>query len=125
MSFCTAINCMDGRVQLPVIRFLQQRFKVDYVDCITEAGPVRIFDKIADLMALNSIFTHINRSLNFHDSRAIAICAHADCDDNPVNETIQKQQLRRAVIFLKESYLDKEVVGIWVDENQTVSEIAS
>lgn len=125
MSFCTAINCMDGRVQLPVIRFLQQRFNVDYVDCITEAGPVRIFDKIADLMALNSIFTHINRSLNCHDSRVIAICAHADCDDNPEDETTQKQQLRRAVIFLKESYRDKEVVGIWVDENQTVSEIAS
>ncbi|MHC5086790.1 MAG: carbonic anhydrase, partial [Planctomycetota bacterium] len=27
MSFCTAINCMDGRVQLPVIPFLQNRFK--------------------------------------------------------------------------------------------------
>ena len=39
MSFCTAINCMDGRVQLPVIRFLQERFKVDYVDVISEPGP--------------------------------------------------------------------------------------
>lgn len=125
MSFCTAINCMDGRVQLPVIRFLQQRFKVDYVDCITESGPVRIFDKIADLMAINAIFTRINHSLSYHNSQVIAVCAHADCDDNPVNETIQKRQLRRAVIFLKESYRDKEVVGLWIDENHDVSEIPS
>ncbi|MHC5172739.1 MAG: carbonic anhydrase, partial [Planctomycetota bacterium] len=24
MSFCTAINCMDGRVQLPTITFLKK-----------------------------------------------------------------------------------------------------
>lgn len=30
---------MDGRVQLPVIKYLQDRFKVQYVDTITEPGP--------------------------------------------------------------------------------------
>ena len=39
MSFCTVVNCMDGRVQLPVIRYLQERFEVPYVDSITEVGP--------------------------------------------------------------------------------------
>jgi hypothetical protein len=42
MHFCTVINCMDGRVQLPVNKYLQKRFNVAYVDSITEAGPVRI-----------------------------------------------------------------------------------
>ena len=42
MRFCTVINCMDGRVQLPVIDRLQDRYKVNYVDSITEAGPVRV-----------------------------------------------------------------------------------
>ncbi|GAB4379897.1 MAG: hypothetical protein Kow0042_29680 [Calditrichia bacterium] len=39
MRFCTAINCLDGRVQLPVIQHLKKRFKVDFVDVITEPGP--------------------------------------------------------------------------------------
>ncbi|MGI9568583.1 MAG: carbonic anhydrase, partial [Desulfobulbia bacterium] len=34
MRFCSVISCMDGRVQLPVIRYLQKRFNVDYVDSI-------------------------------------------------------------------------------------------
>ena len=37
-TFATAINCMDGRVQLPVIKFLQERFKAEYVDIISEPG---------------------------------------------------------------------------------------
>jgi len=42
MSFYTAINCMDGRVQLPVITYLQKRFGVEHVDSITAAGPNRL-----------------------------------------------------------------------------------
>jgi hypothetical protein len=41
MSYCTAINCMDGRVQLPTTAFQKERFNVDHVDMITEAGPNR------------------------------------------------------------------------------------
>ena len=38
IRFCTVINYIDGRVQLPVIRYLQKRFDAEYVDSITEAG---------------------------------------------------------------------------------------
>jgi hypothetical protein len=31
---------MDGRVQLPVIHFMQQHTKARYVDTVTEPGPV-------------------------------------------------------------------------------------
>jgi hypothetical protein len=37
-KFATALNCMDGRVQIPIIEFLKKKFKVDYVDMITEPG---------------------------------------------------------------------------------------
>ena len=39
MIFFTTIKCKDGRVQLPVISYLQKRFNVQYVDSITEPGP--------------------------------------------------------------------------------------
>ena len=122
MSFCTAINCMDGRVQQPTILFLKERFKAEFVDCITEPGPVRIFDKTADLMVLNSIITRTDISVKQHSSRGIAICAHPDCAGNPVDEDVQKAQLKRSVIFLKEAYPAVEVIGLWIDNNQQPQE---
>ena len=38
IKFATALNCMDGRVQLPVIRWGKENYSVDVVDAITEAG---------------------------------------------------------------------------------------
>ena len=34
----TCLNCMDGRVQLPVINWIRENYKIDNVDVITEAG---------------------------------------------------------------------------------------
>ena len=117
MSFCTAINCMDGRVQLPVIPFLQDYFKAEFVDCITEPGPVRIFAKTTDLMVLNSIITRVDISVKQHGSGGIAICAHPDCAGNPVDNEVQKAQLKRSVIFLKEAYPTVDVIGLWIENN--------
>lgn len=38
-QFVTAINCMDGRVQEPVIKWMKEKYNATYVDMITEAGP--------------------------------------------------------------------------------------
>ena len=32
------LNCIDGRVQVPVIDWIKDKFKVDHVDMITEPG---------------------------------------------------------------------------------------
>ena len=39
MTFFTVINCIDGRIQLPVIQYLQQKYNVEFIDSITEVGP--------------------------------------------------------------------------------------
>ncbi len=36
--FGTVLNCIDGRVQIPVTNWLKENFDVDYVDLITEPG---------------------------------------------------------------------------------------
>jgi S-methylmethionine-dependent homocysteine/selenocysteine methylase len=41
-KFGTAINCMDGRTQLPVLDWVKKNYDVDYVDMITEAGADKI-----------------------------------------------------------------------------------
>jgi len=40
-KFATAINCMDGRTQEPIINFMRHWYRVDYVDMINEPGPVK------------------------------------------------------------------------------------
>ena len=117
MSFCTTINCMDGRVQLPVIPFLQDYFKAEFVDSITEPGPVRVFNQTTDPAMLKSIMARVDISVNQHGSSSIAICAHPDCAGNPVDDEVQKAQLKESVIFLKEAYPNVNVVGFWIEDN--------
>ena len=54
-TFATAINCMDGRVQLPVTAFLKKKYGVDYVDVITEPGPNGILAANKDQSIIYSI----------------------------------------------------------------------
>lgn len=43
--FATTINCMNGRVQIPVIDYMKSKYGVDYVDMVTEPGPNKIHRK--------------------------------------------------------------------------------
>ena len=123
MAFCTAINCMDGRVQLPVIHYLMERLGVDYVDSVTEPGPVKILAEQTDLSLLDSIFTRVSISTEKHGSKSIAICAHADCAGNPVDDEIQKDQLKKAAKILQERCPRTDVIALWLDINWNVYEI--
>ena len=70
MSFCTVINCMDGRVQLPVIEYLQKRFNVEDVDSITEPGPNLILAKQPESELAGSIINRVRVSVEQHRSPA-------------------------------------------------------
>ncbi|MCK5113642.1 MAG: hypothetical protein KAR11_02635 [Phycisphaerae bacterium] len=123
MSFCTVINCMDGRVQLPVINYLRERFGVEYVDSITEPGPNRIVGQQSDTPLLESILNRVTISVEKHNSVGLAIVAHYDCAGNPVDKPQQLDDLEQAVTFLRERFVKIPVVGLWVDETWTVSEV--
>ena len=69
--FCTAINCMDGRVQLPVIKFLMEEMKADYVDNITEPGPIKILAERGE--RVSAIRDRVDISVKKHGSRYIAV----------------------------------------------------
>ncbi|MFW6414820.1 MAG: carbonic anhydrase [Thermodesulfobacteriota bacterium] len=123
MSFCTAINCMDGRVQLPVIRYLQDRFNALYVDTITEPGPNLVLGKQTDEFLLSSILKRINISVQKHFSVGIALVGHYDCAGNPAAREEQEQHLISGIQFLSQQYLNIPIIGIWVDESLQVHEI--
>ena len=122
MKFCTVINCIDGRVQLPAIEYLKKRFEVDYVDNITEPAPVLILGIHNNEPYIHYIKNQIQISIEKHYSVGIAVVAHHDCARNPVDKKEQLKHLRLAVIFLREEY-SLPVIGLWVDESWTVHEM--
>ena len=123
MSFCTAINCMDGRTQLPVINYLLDKYNTSFVDSITEPGPVLILAEQQNPEAVKSILRRVDISVNKHKSKAIAIVAHHDCAGNPDSKDNQLKQLEVAVKFIAAKYPDTEVIGLWVGENWQVEKI--
>ena len=123
MKFCTAINCMDGRVQLPVIEYLRRRFKVPYVDMITEPGPNLILAQHSDSTVAQSIVDRVRISLEKHRSAGIAIIGHHDCAGNPATEEQQNVHTREAVNLIKQKFSDPEVIGLWLDENGQIWEL--
>ena len=123
MKFCTAINCMDGRAQLPVIKYLQQRFSAEHVDTITEAGPNLILSEQKNRDTIASILARLKISIECHNSGGVAIVGHHDCAGNPAPGDDQIEHLQRAIQLLQKKYANVEVIGLWVNEKWEVQEI--
>ena len=123
MRFCTVINCVDGRVQLPVIQYLQKRFNVDYVDSITEAGPNLILSEGKNINSIQSIFNKLKISVTKHDSVGVGIVGHYDCAGNPATQDIQIVQILKAIELIRQQYENMEILGLWVDKNWEVHEV--
>ncbi|MDP6359719.1 MAG: hypothetical protein QF473_31655 [Planctomycetota bacterium] len=123
MTFCTAINCLDGRTQLPVVSYLTQRFGVEFVDIVSEAGPAGMLARNCKSQGSRSIFRRIDISIKAHKSRAIAVVAHHDCAGNPKPATEQIEELRKCVEVLRKRYSDLPVIALWVDADLIATEI--
>jgi len=124
MKFATAINCMDGRTQLPVIAYLKAKCRVDYVDLVTEAGPIKILADRKDRVLLDSIKRRVEISVGKHESRYIAVVGHFDCAGNPVSKETQTRQIRKSSKTVQSWGFKCEILGLWIDENWTVHEVS-
>ncbi len=122
-KFAAAINCMDGRTQIPVIEWMRREYGVEYVDSITEPGPVRILAEAGDSSPAMSILGRLAISAEQHGSRVVAVVAHADCAGNPKPESEQLAQLRSAIETVKVWRLAVEPVGLWIGEDWRVRRV--
>lgn len=114
---------MDGRVQLPVIRHLQKRFNVDYVDSITEAGPNLILSEERNTTSGQAILERLTISIENHNSVGVAVVGHHDCAGNPAPQDDQIVHIQNAIRYLHEQYQDMEIIGLWIDGNWDVHEL--
>jgi carbonic anhydrase len=122
-KFCTAINCMDGRVQLPVNKFLHEYFNAEYVDTITEPGPNLILSKKTNKKLIDSIIKRTEISVYKHKSVGIAIVGHYDCAGNPSKKKEQIVQVKKSIKFLQKQFDEIEIIGLWVNKKWEVSKI--
>ncbi len=118
--FATAINCMDGRVQLPVIDWMKENLPVDYVDMITEPGPDKLLAE-GNTAALDSIRARVLISVNKHGSDTILVAAHDDCAGNPVSRAEHEGHVRQSIIRIESWRLPvKRILGAWIGDDWKV-----
>ena len=120
-KFATAINCIDGRAQKPVIDFVGRRFSVDCVDMITEPGPDKILSENKKTEIIKSIKDRVAISVEKHESKAIVIVGHHDCAGNPVTRDEHLKQIKKAKQNIDKWNLGISVYGAWVNENWKVA----
>ena len=123
MRFCTAINCMDGRAQLPVIAYLRKRFHADFVDMVSEPGPNRVLAQGRDTSAIASIRRRVDISVQRHQSIGIAVVGHHDCAGNPAPAVQQNKDTTAAVLCVREAFRHVPVIGLWLNERWEVEEL--
>jgi len=117
-EFATAINCIDGRAQKPVVKYIEENFSVRYVDMITEPGPNKILSEGKDAGTIESLKKKVGLSVEKHNSKIIAVAAHYDCAGNPESEDTQKEHLRHAVkVIVSWGFPVKRIIALWLDEN--------
>jgi carbonic anhydrase len=122
-GFAVAVNCIDGRVQEPVISFLKKKCDVEYVDVVTEAGPDRLLAESMDYDLVRSIYQRVEVSFRKHGSKHVAIVGHHDCAGNPVAKETHLSQIRASIQNLRMRHPEKNVLGLWVNENWEVEEV--
>ena len=118
-SFATAINCMDGRVQDPVSRWLKDNTGARYVDMITEPGADKLMAD-GSLSQREAIRAKVMISVNVHQSRTVAVVGHHDCAGNPVAKEEHLKHIRKAMATVMSWNLGVRVLGLWVNERWQV-----
>jgi len=115
-SFATAINCIDGRIQELVAEFTISKFRVNYVDMITEPGADKVLSENKPVDIIESIKRRVLISIEKHKSRIIIIVGHYGCAANPVGKEGHYRQISTAVKNIKEWGLEVDIYGVWVGE---------
>lgn len=122
-KFGTAINCMDGRTQLPVINWLKRMYSLDYVDMITEPGPDKMLSQ-GKAEQVESIKSRVLISVNAHGSDTVLIVAHHDCAGNPVSKEEHIKQVKECIKRIHSWKLPlNKIIGVWINDNWSIEVI--
>ena len=111
---CT-LNCMDWKVQDPVVNRTKKECHVDGVDVITQAGIVKVLAENKNKTLVENFRDELEISVKKHGTKKVSIAAHEDCVGNPVTKDQQLKDLRSAKKTVESWHLGVEVILLWVD----------
>ena len=117
-KFATSVSCMDGRIQIPLNKWIKENYSADFVDTITEPG---VDKKITDVA--ESVKTKVGISINAHKSELVVVSGHYDCAANPVSDEEHISQIKNAVEVISSWNLNAKVIGVWVDGSWNVNPV--
>jgi carbonic anhydrase-like protein len=121
--FGTAINCIDGRTQEPVIDFMKQKYNIDGVDMVTFPGVDGVISNRENSDEVAFIRNAVSISIEKHRSRIIAVVGHFDCAGNPGNREHHYAHIQRAVHEVSSWNFHAQVVGFYVNDKKQIEEV--
>jgi len=119
-KFATCICCIDGRIHLPLIKWIKEKHRVDFVDIITIPGPDKVISKNSEEELKNAKQALII-SLNVNGSEKIILSGHYDCRANNVSNQEHIALIKKGVEIINTWEINNaEVFGVWVNEKSEV-----
>ena len=118
-TFCTAVTCMDGRIQDLVTAYLREYFHTQWVDIVSEAGPVSSI-AIGNQRISKAVVKRVQLSLDAHGSCGIALVAHEDCAAIPGDLAQKKPIALEAQRRLRLLFPTIDVIAIWANLDGTI-----
>ena len=121
--FGTAINCIDGRTQEPVIDFMKQNYNVDGVDMVTIPGADGVVSNREHSGEIAIIRKAVSISIEKHGSHIIAVVGHYDCAGNPGDRQHHYLHIRKAVNEVSSWNFPAQVIGLYVNDKREIEEV--
>jgi hypothetical protein len=122
-KFGTAINCIDGRTQEPVINFMKKKYDIDGVDMVTFPGADGIFSVRENLDKIEIVRRSVSISIEKHNSRIIAVVGHFDCAGNPGDKEHHYAHIRKALHEVSSWNFDAQIAGYYVNDKLQIEEV--
>jgi carbonic anhydrase len=118
-KFATAITCIDGRVQQPIVDWMKLNMNVNYVDLITEPGPDKALTD-GPVHIIDEIVRKVSFSILHHSSNIVAVTGHHDCAANDADKEEHIEQILEGVRVLLAYQINARVLGLWLNEWNSV-----
>lgn len=122
-TFCTAVTCMDGRIQESVTAYLRNYFKTQWVDMVSEAGPVSSIAS-GEPTITKAVISRVQLSIKAHSSCGIALIAHEDCAAIPGDMEAKTPITLEAARRLRIQFPGMEVIALWANLDGTIVQLA-
>ena len=122
-KFGTAFNCMDGRCQEAVRKFVCDSAGVQYVDMINEPGvdgilAGKIVDKTQPSNGIEWLQFKADVSHTGHGSRFAVVVGHEGCAGNNVSKAEHVADIQKATEKVRSWGMFDEVTGLFSAPNE-------